>query len=56
MTNEKKFKPAELSSKNVELFRNMEEKLRMETGKDIVLIAYENEDKDKDKDKKKGGG
>ncbi len=41
----KNYKIADLKGKGCENFRQIEEQLKMEFGKDIVLIAYEKEDK-----------
>ncbi len=41
----KNYKIADLRAKDCEHFKQIEEQLKMELGKDIVLIAYEKEDK-----------
>jgi len=42
---EKDYKIADLRGKDCEYFKRIEEQLKMELGKDIVLIAYEKDNK-----------
>ncbi|MDI9495217.1 MAG: hypothetical protein QM227_02985 [Bacillota bacterium] len=39
------YKIAELKEKDSEYFKRMEEQMKMELGKDIVIIAYEKDNK-----------
>ncbi|MDD4779260.1 MAG: hypothetical protein PHT02_01460 [Tissierellia bacterium] len=39
--NNKNYKIANLKDKDCSCFKDIEEKLKMETGKDIVLVAWE---------------
>jgi len=42
---DKNYKIADLKGKDCEHFKQIEEQLKMELGKDIVLIAYEKDNK-----------
>jgi len=39
----KKYKLAEMKQKDCEYFKRIEEQMKMELGKDIVLVAWEKE-------------